>query len=231
MHTMYERLMTLPIFKGVGPEQLSLFLEKTHLDFDNYEAGGVIADYGEECEGLKCVLSGRIRVVHNLSGGRAKLIAEYGPGKVLGLERLYGMDTRFGHVVRALTECGTMSFSKQQYMSLVQNNNICLINFLNYLSLRAQRVEHSVEKLYANTLIGRMATILSLLTSRDSSRIIIKNIYDMSDFKTEDELLVYRRDLETLSEKNLISIKDNNTVEVLSRSALIDFAESVLNHD
>ena len=63
MMTMYERLMTLPIFKGVGTEQLSLFLEKTHLDFDNYEAAGEIEPLREVCTVLKCILACRIEIV------------------------------------------------------------------------------------------------------------------------------------------------------------------------
>lgn len=41
--SMFETLMSLPLFKGASHEQISLFVEKTHLSFKNYNPGENIA--------------------------------------------------------------------------------------------------------------------------------------------------------------------------------------------
>lgn len=52
MTSMYDIIMFLPLFKGVTEEDVSFFLEKTRLVFDNYNAGDVIIDKGEVVERL-----------------------------------------------------------------------------------------------------------------------------------------------------------------------------------
>lgn len=225
MMTMYERLMTLPIFKGVGTEQLSLFLEKTHLDFDNYEAGDVIQPLLDDCNGLKCVLSGRIEMAYTLSRGHSRLIAEYGPGKVLGLERLFGMDTRTRHEVRALEPCGTMSFSKEQYMSLLRTNHICLINYLNYLNYHCQRIEVSMESLYSRSVAGSVATIVSLMTDRDCKRIVLEGMDHLWATGSENAEAEFARQADMLVDAGVIKFGNEGEIIIESRQTLLDYAE------
>lgn len=225
--TMYERLMTLPIFKGVGTEQLSLFLEKTHLDFDNYDAGAVIQPLLEDCNGLKCVLSGRIEMVHTLSGGEGRLVAEYGSGKVLGLERLFGMDTRPRHEVRALEPCGTMSFSKEQYMSLLRSNHICLINYLNYLNYHCQRIEVVMESLYSRSVAGTLATIVSLMTDRDCRRIVLEGMDRLWTTGPENAQADYDSQVDGLVDAGYVRFGNEGEIIIESRQSLLDYAESL----
>lgn len=223
---MYEKLLTLPIFKGVGPEQLSMFLEKTHLDFDNHDAGDVIVSLLEDCGSLKCVLSGRIEMIYALSGGTSRLIAEYGPGKVLGLEHLFGMDTRVRHEVKALEPCGTMSFSKEQYMSLLRSNNICLINYLNYLNYHCQRIEVSMESLYSRSVASTLATIVSLMTDRDCKRIVLEGMDRLWATGPENAQADYDRQADELVDAGYVRFGNEGEIIIESRQSLLDYAES-----
>lgn len=225
--TMYEKLMTLSIFKGIGMEQLSSFIEKAHLHFETYEAGELIAPVDEECDGLKCVLSGEIESVYTLSGGRGKLTVEYGPGKVIGLGRLYGMDTHYGHAIKAVKTVGTMEFSKQQYMTLLHSNRICLINFLNILSYKGQKIEMAVRDLYNNSLTGRIATTVSLLTDRDCLNIKIYGIDGLIKHANVEIETYYNEELKLLRDWNLISFDTDGAVVIPSRQAFLDYAENL----
>lgn len=218
MLTMYEKLMMLPIFKGVGADDMSAFLEKTHLEFNTWQTGTVIVPKDDECERLYCILSGRIQCVYELSGGKIRLGAEYGPGKVIGLDRLYGLDTRYSHSVRAVDDCGTMCFSKSQYMSLLQSNQICTINYLNILSCRCQRAEHAVRNMLSAGLAGRLAVAVSVLTDRDCLRILVSGI-------PEDD------ELQQLIADGVVFPLPSKTIEIPSRQALLDYAENILNPD
>lgn len=218
---MYEKLMMLPIFKGMNPDQMSEFLEKTHLEFNTFQTGSMIVTRGEECGKLHCVLSGRIQCIYTLGGGSVKIAAEYDKGKVIGLERLYGMDTHYGYAVKALEECGTMSFGKSQYMSLMHANQICTLNYLNMLSYRCQRAEYAVENLVTDCLTGELAMAVSILTDRDSLRILVQDAERLGCAGCSD-------DLEGLIQAGLVNRLSEHMIEIPSREAFLDHAESLL---
>lgn len=217
--TMYEKLMMLPIFKGINPEEMSAFLGKTHLEFSTHDVGSIIVPRGEECETLHCVLSGRIQSIYMLWDGKVKLAAEYGPGKVIGLDRLFGLDTHYSHTVKALDECGTMSFSKAQYVTLLNSSHICTINYLNILSYRCQRAENAIGNM-AVGLIGKLASVVTVLTDRDCKRILIKGLECNEESEDAEQL-------KEMIEKRIVSPVSENTLEIFSRQALLDYAESL----
>ena len=181
MLTMYEKLMSLPIFKGVGPDQVSQFLEKTDLNFQTCLAGDTVIERADVCDAVTCVLTGDVEVSYNIGTSGVTLKAYYGMGKMIGLDRLYGLDTYYPYEVIARQGCGTMSFSKNKLLSLVKNNEICLINLLNILSLRSQISIHAAECVSDKDPLSRIAAILLLLTDRDCLKIRISNVTSLVD--------------------------------------------------
>lgn len=225
--TMYERLMMLPVFKGIGESQLSAFIEKTNLEFGTVPPGETVVSKGEVCDHLICVLSGSIMSTYSLFSGAITLKAVYGAGKVVGLTRLYGMDNTFGHSIHALEECGTMRFSKTQYMDMLRESPICLINFLNTLSYRSQMMENALTDLYSDNLAGRLATIVSVLTERDCIGVTIKGIRRICFREDADCDLMDIKEMRILAERGLIEIKGDDEIRIASRNDLMDFAEEV----
>ena len=53
MATMYETIMNLPLLKGVSKELVSSFLEKTHVQFVNFNDGEKLIEEGETCSYIK----------------------------------------------------------------------------------------------------------------------------------------------------------------------------------
>lgn len=229
MLTMYEKLMTLPMFKGIGTEQVSSFLEKTHLDFITYNNGDHIISSGEPCKGLTCVLSGNIEVEFIITGGILRIIAGYGPGKVLGLDHLFGMNTNYSYFVRAIDQCGTMFIAKKQYLDLVNENHICLINFLNYLSYQSQRVDMSIRHIYSTGLTERLAQTISLLTNRECAYIRVEGLKEYMEGLSMVERDVCLREIGEFLDNNCVREEtegDMDTLIIPSRSEFLDFAES-----
>ena len=102
MSTMYEMIMDLPLFKGVGKDQVSLFLEKTNVGFSNYNDGDTVIALGEEATMVKFVISGSVKIIHSLASCPI-MIEEYcDPGRVLGADRLFGMTTGYPFWVKAV---------------------------------------------------------------------------------------------------------------------------------
>lgn len=173
MPTMYEMIMDLPLFKGVGKDHVSQFLEKTHISFDNYQPGEVVTATGERVNTLKFLISGKVEIRHPLKNRRLTVTEICGSGRALGAERLFGISTGYPFEIVALTKASVMSFRKEQYLNLVQTDNIYLLNFFNYLSLRAQRPSEAVASYCSGDIHSRLKVLVAVLSEPSAREIVI----------------------------------------------------------
>lgn len=160
MATMYETIMNLPLFKGLSHEQVSSFLEKTHIKFSKFTDGQKIVGADDYVTDLKCILSGSIRILHKVGESRSMGIAETQSGEnILGADKLFGMDNKYGVDIVAKGPVSMMQFSKEQYLAQLTPGSIYLINYLNFVSLRAQ-MRYDIFSSYPN---GSLSAVISRL--------------------------------------------------------------------
>lgn len=138
MSSMYEILQGLPLFKGTSIDQISSFLEKTHVEFRNHHPGDVIAREGEQCGYIKYVISGAVRKTTRVCDGLALTEEILGPGSVLMPTHLFGLITSYPAHVESIEEGSLMLIRKDQYFELLNSDPIFVLNFVNYLSYHAQ---------------------------------------------------------------------------------------------
>ncbi len=170
---MYEMLMDLPLFKGVGKDQISYFLEKTNIDFLNYSDSATVVDCGDPVKMIKFVISGRVRIIHPLNSASISVEEIAGFGRVLGAERLFGITTGYPYRVEALGKTSVMEFSKEQYVNLLHSDRIYILNFFNYLSLRAQRPVEAMMHYSHDDIRSRLCVLISMLTDPGSAGLAI----------------------------------------------------------
>ncbi len=171
---MYEMIMDLPLFKGVSKDQVSLFLEKTNIDFENFEAGRLLAEMGQPVRMVRFVISGDISLIHPLEGVDVVLEERSGFGKVLGADRLFGLDTGYPYEAVAKTRTSIMQFSKEQYVNLLHSDRIYMLNFFNYLSSRAQRPVDAAMYYCHGDIHSRMCLLVSTMTEPAADEIVIR---------------------------------------------------------
>lgn len=222
MSTMFDTLKDLPLLKGLSNEQFYEFLEKTNLQFINYADGDTVIRSGENCEHIKFVISGELRSIRAICGGEVVITHSLPPGSVISPEYLFGIDTRFPFDAYAVGKVSMLQFRKDQYMKLLQSNDIFLMNFSNYLSLHAQRPIISYSQFYGRSLADMLALWISFYTKSGSRNISVRcstetlgELSGISDIASE---------LETLSKKGLI-LTDDNVINILSRDEMIEFAQ------
>lgn len=174
MASMYETIMELPLFKGIGNDQVSLFLEKTKVDFLNFEAGDVLAEPGERVDSLDFILGGRVEVIHEIPGLGIKVREESGKGRVIGAMNLFGMTTRHMSEVRALDKVGIMRIGKEQYFNLLMTDKIYVLNLLNYLSAGAQKVESVIMETEGNSIDIKLKSLIESLTQKNSGPVAVE---------------------------------------------------------
>lgn len=183
MATMYELIMDLPLFKGVSKNQVSHFLEKTSISFRNYNPGDSIIGFGENVDGLKFVVKGEVNVLHTVGKDGIKISERCGSGNVFGAEHLFGLKTYYPYSVVSVDKCSIMEFDKKQYMNLLKSDNIYLLNFFNYLSVRVQRMSDIFLERTIGTSEAILYQLLSVITDPLSSSIMI--------YATDKELANY----------------------------------------
>lgn len=172
MASMFDTIMNLPLFQGITREQLSLFLEKTQLSFLNYNATDTILKYGDPIDQVLCVISGEIKVCHKLTHDGSLTLFQTIPAQtVIAPQRLYGLKRTAAATVTANSDCCIMAFSKQQYQSLLQKHPIFLINYLNYLSLRAQKNDVILPHFPGGNLASHLSRIIAAYVDHQANRV------------------------------------------------------------
>lgn len=220
MATMYEILQSLPLFKGTSYEQISSFLEKTHVEFVKHVPGDVICEPGQPCTHIKYVLSGTVCVGLELNGGRAVLEQTLGAGSVFTPVHLFGLDTVYPSRVVSVDEGTIMLITKSQYFDILAKDPIFILNYINYLGYFAQKklqvirnIEGGSLKSWLNTLqsglVDRHAISANLRTTKESLSTIVgvdkqnidiqlKALADEGAVSYDSDLIInlFRKDIE-----------------------------------
>ncbi|MDE5887200.1 MAG: hypothetical protein K2H46_06400 [Muribaculaceae bacterium] len=174
MASMYETLMDLPLFKGVGKDHISQFLEKTPLIFTNYQKGEEISTPGEEVKMIKFIIKGEVRICNTLDSLDLTVEERSGTGRVLGADRLFGISTGYPFKIIADEQTSIMQFKKEQYVNLLYSDRIYMLNFFNYLSLRAQRPTEAVSTYAEGDITGILRRMVAILTDPVAREISIR---------------------------------------------------------
>lgn len=222
MATMYEMIMDLPLFKGVGKDQVSYFLEKTNIGFRNYSPGEVLAKAGDEVQMVRFVISGEITLVHPLEGGEITIEERSGFGKVLGADRLFGLSTDYPYDAISVTRTSVMEFSKVQYVNLLHSDRIYMLNFFNYLSLRAQRPMDCMARYHHGDIRSRLCQLLCLMTDPGARGIVINGTPEaLSKYcgTTVREFEEWKR----MALKEGLLDANSESLHVLSRRRFLDY--------
>lgn len=223
MASMYETIMSLPLFKGVSREQVSSFVEKTYVEFQNHSAGTTVVSAGQQCTAIQYILSGEIRFSWQNVDCGFSVNQTLGAGTVIAADRLFGMDTNYPYTGVTLSPTSLMSFSKSEYIALLNSNPIYMLNYLNYLSLRAQRPADILVPAYSATTEGALALIVLSLTEATAKDITVEMSLPSLSGYTNLPIATLTAHLDKLARQGLIEWDEQN-IAILSRSKLAETA-------
>ena len=174
MGSMYDTIKSLPLFYGINDDQVSRLVARTHFHFSRYAEGEEIITQGETTDKVKVLLSGKIRLTHRI-GSEAVTVEEIClPGRMIGAERLFGINNRSPFKAEAAAETGIMSFSKEEYLTLLHSETIYMVNYINLLAARAQRPLDIILGRRFSSLTDYIACWLQILTEPKSESYGIK---------------------------------------------------------
>ncbi len=172
--SMYENLMTLPLFKGVSYNRVSDIVGKIPLSFVKFSAGQTVLLAGEQCADIKFVISGSVRMVIRNYTDRFRVGQTLAAPAVISPDFLFGRDTLYPGDVTALDEVSVMRIEKKDFITLLREDEVIMFNYLNMLSTNAQKAIDGVLALTSGSLEERIAFWIIALTQMGSTDIVLQ---------------------------------------------------------
>lgn len=221
MDSMYEILLGLPLFKGVSRERLSEVIGSAKFHFLKYLPNDTIVSAGEPCTHIKFIISGSIRLTIANNDSRFLVSQTLSAPDVIAPECLFGTVTSYPCSGVAIEPTGILQISKADYLKILNMDQIFLFNYLNILSMNAQKATHGILAITTGDLEERIAVWILALTQRRSTDITLacrqRSLYSL--FGVQRTSL--KATLESLQERDIITYSSSE-IRVKSRQSLSD---------
>lgn len=173
MDSMYEILLTLPLFSGVSRDKVSQIVGGTKLHFLKYTPGEIIVRAGESCTHIKFIISGSARSTVSNVGERFSVSQTLAAPDVIAPEFLFGRTTLYPCDVVAVDTVGILQIAKTDYLNILSSDRVFLINYLNKLSMFAQKGVDGILSFTQGSLEERFAYWIIALTQRSGRDITL----------------------------------------------------------
>ena len=222
MDSMYEILMAVPLFSGVSYAKMSEIVGSTKFHFLKYTEGEKIVSAGEACTHIKFLISGNARLEIENSDGRFRVSQTLNAPGVIDPDFLFGRATNYPCTARALGgPAGILQISKTDYVTILNSDPIFLFNFLNTLSMNAQKAVDGVLALTTGSLEERIAFWIIALTQRGSKDIVLscrqRDLYSLFGVQRSSFISV----LEGMKARGLIDYTSTE-IRIVDRTAMLD---------
>lgn len=225
MDSMYEILMGLPLFKGVSREKISEIIEKARFHFLKYLEGETVVNAHEPCTHIKFIISGSVRLSITNHDERFRVSQTLRAPNVIAPDFLFGKAPFYPCSGVAIEPAGILQISKSDYMSILNNDNVFLFNFLNILSMNAQKAVDGILAITSGSLEERIAFWIVALTQRNGEDITLscrqRDLYSL--FGVQRTSLI--NTLESMKDRGLIDYKSNE-ISIKSRDRLLELLNS-----
>lgn len=217
---MFELLMSLPLFKGVTRDRIAQTVGDTPMNFQKYTANNRIITAGEHCREIHFVLSGSVRSTIASEDGRFAVSQTIDGPHVFAADSLFGLATDYPCTVDAITDCNILTISKPDYLKLLQADEIFTINYLNLLSMNAQKSVHGVLAIVTGSLEERIAYWACALSQPGARDVVLtcrqRDLYGVFGMQRSTFFNV----LDSMTERGLITYTAN-TISVIDRRAMV----------
>lgn len=183
MDSMFDILAELPLFRGVTHERIESVVGTTRFHFLKYSAGSVIANAGESCTHVLFIISGKVKISITNSDERFRISQTLEAPDVVSPDFLFGLSTVYPGTVTAIDNVSVVKVSKSDYLKILKTDEIFLFNFLNYLSMNAQKCVEGVLSMTNGSIEERLAMWVVAMTQPSAKDITIeckqRDLYSM----------------------------------------------------
>lgn len=144
MDTMFDTLLQLPLFQGLGQEDLTHILGKVKFHFAKHKDHTLLAQSLTPCRQLLFLLKGEVTATTVSSDGLYNVTEYFQAPYLIEPQSLFGMDTNYVATYHSCGEAHTVTIDKSFAMNELFKYDIFCLNYLNILSNRAQVLNRRV---------------------------------------------------------------------------------------
>lgn len=221
MNSMFEILMGLPLFKGVTRERIAEIVGMAKFHFLKYLQGENIVTAGSPCTHIKFIISGSARSTIVNSDGRFSVSQTLVAPDVIAPDYLFGKATDYPSSVTAIEPTGILQITKSDYIKILNSDPIFMFNFLNLLSMNAQKAVDGVLALTTGSTEERIAFWIIALTQPSGRDITLscrqRDLYSFFGVQRSSFISI----LEGMKERGILDFNQNE-IRITNRRDLLN---------
>ncbi len=222
MQSMFDILLSLPFFRGVSREKIEQILEVSKFHFLKYTPGETIVRAGDPCTHVMFIISGSVRCTVVNADGRFRVAQSLDRANVIAPDFLFGRVTNYPNTVVAEDQgAGMLQISKNDYLNILKADPVFMLNFLNILSMNAQKSVVGILALTTGSIEERIALWITSLTQPAGRDIVLtcrqRDLYSFFGVPRSSFIAA----LESMRERGMITYTSNE-IKVVSRRDLVD---------
>ncbi len=203
---MYENLLCLPYFQGMGKDDITAILDKVKMEFTNHDDNGTLCTKGDECNKFTIITKGEITSIVTDEEGTFSITEEHKAPYAIEPHSMFGYDTRYKKTYTAKNNCTTLSIDKNYFFGELSKHSIFIINFINLISRKAQLANTSIWQFTPTSIEGRIIAFIAQRseTTHGCKRLNIK-MERLAEILCETRLNISRA-LNNLQSKELVTL-------------------------
>lgn len=164
--TMYDTLLQLPLFQGLGKNDITEILSKVKFHFRKHNPGEYLYRQDDLCTEVCFLLSGTVMAETRARDNSYLFCEQLAAPHMLELYSLFGLHPRYEAAYRCVGEVSTLVIDKQYLLGELNSYVPCGFNFSNIICSRA----HHLYRLIWNDVRGGLRERFVQFLMQRSSR-------------------------------------------------------------
>ena len=206
----YSLLSGAPLFSGIPINDIEKIVKGVSYRLRKFRAGSLIAQSGEPVSSLIIVISGKVKGEMTDFTGKVIKIEDIPAPGALASAFMFGQKNRFPVNVVAVSDVLLLTIKKQEFLTLLRQNDRILVNFLDMISNRSQFLSEKIKFLNFKTIKGKLAHFIIQKTGKERSWVILEMTQnDLADFFGVARPSIARA-LSEMEEEGLIEARGKN---------------------
>ena len=228
MNSMFEILMELPLFRGATRERMAETVGMAKFHFLKYLPGETVVEAGSPCTHIKFIISGSVRSKIVNPDSRFKVSQTLVAPDIISADYLFGRATDYPCTVTAIEPTGILQIAKNDYIKILKSDEVFMFNYLNLLSMNAQKSVCGVLALTTGSIEERIAFWIVALTQPSGRDISLecrqRDLYSFFGVQRGSFIAT----LDNMKMLGLLTYGPSK-IDIISRRSLIDLLEARLN--
>jgi len=224
METMYDTLLQLPLFQGLGLKDFTAILGKVRFHFSKYKEGETIIKKGDDCSDLTFLLKGEVLSESKDNEGLYCYSEYFQAPYIIEPQSLFGMTTRYVSSYIAKSDVNIITIDKTYILTELCKYDIFLLNYINIVTNRSQILYDRIWKDNAGNLISKIAYFVLSRSEKLTGEKILK--IKMDDFAhiLGDTRLSVSKALNELQDKGLLILR-RRVIDIPEISLLSEYCK------